>query len=664
MYFGAAYYPEHWPEQRWDIDIEMMEKANFNIVRLAEFAWSKMERNEGDFDFRWLEVVIQKLKARGIKVILGTPTAAPPKWLIDKHPDIPMLDDKGHVRGFGSRRYYCFNNKNYHKHVKRIVEKMADHFGNNDNVVAWQIDNEFGCGSTTRCYCDNCRREFQEWLKQRYGSIDNLNESWGAMFSSQVYNSFEEVILPLNTAMYLHNPSLLLDYRRFSSDSVAKFQKLQTDILREKVKDQIITTNLMGAFNEIDYFNLSKDLDICSLDTYPNIIGNKEAPSAQPAFAHDVTRGIMSKNYWVMEHQSGAPGGDIMFKTPKPGELRKWTYQSIAHGADGILYFRWRTCTFSVEEYWHGILGHDGKPNRRLEEATRTGEELKRIGGVFEDSRSGAKAAIVRSYDNEWVFEIQPHKAGYKYIDHMFKYYNFFHKHNIPVDIISPDSDLSEYSLVILPNLIMSNEETINKLYEFVANGGRVVLDYRAGAKQWDNRMLPETLPCKFTELLGIEISDYGIITEDEPVDVRYLKNDKLHSANIWYDVISLKGAEALAEYNNDYFAGVPAITVNKYGKGRAYYNGTEVEEEFMDVLLKDIADESGVEPVLKNMPNGVEAVQRIKDGMIYIFVINYNSAGERLKLSDRYIDIISGNEFVGTIDIEPNGVYIFKLLV
>ena len=661
MYFGSAYYPEHWPEDRWETDVKMMRDAGFNVVRLAEFSWSKLERFEGKYDFTWLDKIIGMLGENGISVIMGTPTAAPPKWLMDKHSDIYMLDSKGNTRGFGSRRHYCYNNKTYQQYAAQIVKKMAEHYQNNLNVIAWQIDNEFGNCDTTRCYCDNCRAEFANWLKNKYVEIDELNKSWGTVFWSQIYNNWSEIIVPRQTSDYLHNPGTLLDFMRFSSDSVVHFQRLQVDILREIVPQHQITHNMMGVFNQIDCYNLAQELDIVSLDTYPNLNFTKDIEPIITALNHDVTRGVKKQNYWVTEHQSGAPGGNILFRTPKPGELRRWTYQSIAHGADAILYFRWRTCLFGAEEYWHGILGHDGKPNRRYEEVKQVSSELSRISGLLNETTVDAKVAIIRSYDNEWAFEVQPHMMEYSCNEHTKMYYRYFYVNNISVDIISPDSDFSNYSLIIAPNLIMSKDSMVGKLYEYVEAGGYLVMDFRAGAKEWDNTMVPLTLPGKYTELLGIEINEYGIIIKSELVGLRLVNSCDEYNGSSWYDVINLKTAEALAFYTADYYKGNPAVSSNSYGKGKALYFGTEPDVNCIDVILKSICTECAIEPLLVIKTEGIEVSRRIGKGKEYFFVINHNLSSRRIELDTKYHELLTNKFLEGSINIEGNDVMILE---
>ncbi|WP_308639863.1 beta-galactosidase [Paenibacillus silvisoli] len=660
MYFGACYYPEHWPEERWEQDAQMMKAAGFNIVRMAEFAWAKMEPEEGVYDFDWLERAIEIMEKQGIQVMLGTPTPGPPKWIYDRHPDVYQQDIYGRNRGFGARRHYCFNNKNFHHYTKAIVTRMAERFSNHPNVIGWQIDNEFGVIDTTRCYCDHCKAEFKLWLKRKYKSIDAVNEAWGTIFSSQTYTAWDQIHLPVYAVHQMHNPGMLLDFYRFSSDSVRAYQKIHVDILKAVTPSHKVTHNEMGTFNQIDYYDLSADLDIVSLDIYPSM---RPAPenAINSALQHDLSRGFKMANYWVTEHQSGTPGANVMFPTPKPGELRRWTYQSIAHGADAIIYFRWRTITFALEEYWHGILQHHGQPGRKYREVQQVGAELAKLADTLEGSTPAAKVAMVRCFDNEWTFDIQPHVREYSYMGHFQHYYQYFFENGIPVDLISPESDLSRYDLVVIPNLIMAQDETVERIYDYVKNGGRAIMDYRAGAKEWDNRMAATKLPGKYRELLGIEIEDYGIIEKSALNGLQASSGGETAQATTWYDVVELNEAEPLASFTEDYYAGSAAATSNRYGSGIAYYFATQPDQNGLSQLMDGICSEAGVETLLPGIPKGIEVAHRQRGSERILFLINHTLESREINLPDAYLDLLNEQEVSGRVTLKGNDVLVLR---
>lgn len=678
MYFGACYYPEHWPEERWERDARWMKEAGFNLVRMAEFAWARLEPEEGVYNFAWLDKAVELFAKYDIKIILGTPTAGPPIWLLEKHPDIYPVDYQGHRRGFGTRRHYCFNNPDFHHYTETIVARMAERYGGDSRIIAWQIDNELGGIQTTRCYCSHCQSRFQLWLQAKYGTVEKLNEAWGTIFSSQCYSSWEQLHPPRYSVHQGHNPGLMLDFYRFASDSVGRYQRLQADILRRLCPGQLITTNIMGSYNEMDYFRLAEDLDVVSLDIYPAMKRIPAERAFRTAINHDKTRGFKAGNYWVLEHQSGTPGSGVMVSTPKPGELRRWTYQSVARGADAIVYFRWRTLTFGLEQYWHGILQHHGERGRKYEEVRQVGEELAAIAPLLEGTAPKARVAIVHSFDMEWSFDIQPHVRGFEHKDHAAEYYRYFHQHNILVDFVSPGEDWSSYALVIAPNLILTCEELTQKLYVYVERGGWVVMDFRAGAKDWDNRMLEQQLPGPYRQLLGIEIEDYGILDGRESAKITFCAGDIEDTGDsgdtgdsrdsgdseigafygkVWYDVTEPTTAEAVAVFTEDYYAGSPAVTRNKCGLGEAYYAATQLNPAAMAQLLDSLCRKRGIGPVLNGLPDSVEAVCRENGERQLIFVINHNQAPALMRLDEAYTDLLTGTVLRGETELGENGV-------
>ncbi|MCD9023139.1 beta-galactosidase [Cohnella silvisoli] len=665
MYFGACYYAEQWPEERWERDISLMREAGFNLVRLTEFAWNKIERSEGQFTFDWLDRLIEMFGSAGIQVILGTPTASPPKWIMDRHPDMYKRDMYGHVRGFGTRMHYCFNNADYPSYIRKLVGAMTERYKNNANVIGWQIDNEFGCVDTTWCYCDTCKAAFQGWLKRKYSTIDALNESWGTVVWNNMYNSFEEIETPKLTVYQLHNPGYQLDFRRFSSEAVCRFQDIQIGIIRSAAPHQKITHNMMGTFNEIDYYKLAKPLDISGLDVYANFPDNEPINPYTPALHHDMTRGFKQANYWVLEHQSGTPGAHILKVTPKPGELRRWTYQSIAHGADALLYFRWRTAVAGAEQHWHGILQHSGVPGRKYDEVRQVGAELAKLAPHLDGSIVCNQAAIIRCFDNDWVFDIQPHNPGYKYLRQVKNYHRYFIEKHTGVDVVSPTADFTKYNFIILPHLALVDDALADKIYRYVEIGGTVVMDFRAGAKLPDNRMRSEVLPGPFKKLLGIEIDDYGIIPEGESQQLQFLDGKGVSSAgyasSIWYDVVDNKTAEVVAEFTSDYFAECPAVTCNAYGKGKAYYIATELDASARTRLLDRICKETGALPEWNVDHPLVEVTVRRREEQNIYFVLNHSNDLVSFTPPTGSVNLFTDEPLATEVELEPNGVLVFS---
>ncbi len=363
MYFGVDYYPEHWGEKRWETDLKMMKQLNFNIIRIAEFAWCRLEPEEGRYDFLWLDKVIELCKKYEISVMLGVPVRNVPVWLMEKDPSVAIKAHEGHLESFGSRYTTCLNNPTLREHALKLSEMMAARYADYENVVSWHLDNEYGDASI--CYCDNCRKRFINWLKDKYKTVDQLNEAWGMVFWSLEINTWDQLWVPLKINHFPHNPGLLQDYRRFTSWTTEQFVMEQGDIFRRLAPGKTITTNFQSMTRyHTDYHKLGEALDVVSVNYYP--------PVSYNSMDLDIMRGIKNKNFWVVEQKSGPPGNvHNGYLTPAPGETRMYTYQSIAHGAEAILYFRWRPSYFGQEQLHKGILNYDAFTNRIFDEIGR-----------------------------------------------------------------------------------------------------------------------------------------------------------------------------------------------------------------------------------------------------------------------------------------------------
>lgn len=654
MYFGVDYYPEHWDKSEWGEHIKLMKKANFNIVRIAEFAWGRLEPREGEFDFSWLDEIMEKLHEAGIKVILGTPTAAPPKWLVNKY-DVLMRDRYGRKRGYGSRRECCSNSPDYRRRADIITEKMAERYGKHPAVAAWQIDNEFGCHASTRCYCENCRREFASALSKKYGSIGELNRRWGTVFWSQEYEDFDDVILPgytscepENAQQWSHNPSLDMEFYRFSSDSWVRFEKSQADIIR-KYSDRPITHNFMGHFSDIDYYKLAEPLDFVSWDNYVDNQWNHETYE-NSAMAHEIMRGAKNKNFWVMEEQAGPAGWDKFGGTPRPGQIRLWTYQAIAHGCDGMVYFRFKSAPFGMEQYWLGVIDYDGIPRRRYFEIQKTGEEIKRLASKFEGAVSETDVLIVKSYENTWSSKIKRNTENFDYRGILYDYYAA----NLAVGTDPACGPITAVSggckAVYAPAYSIVTDEEARILEDYVSNGGTLVLTYRSGIRDEDNNMLRTTPPGALRLLTGIRLEEF----DSSPVEVGV--SDGFGRSRVWRDIINTETAHAIAVYEDEFYKGSPAVTVNTFGKGRVIYVACDLSGEGLLKLVRYITEQSGARYI--EHPEGTEVIRRrAADGSEYTMLLNHNDKSVKTEL--RGVSLFDGSEFDGTL--EPYGVEIIE---
>jgi beta-galactosidase len=663
--FGVDYYPEHWPEARWAQDARDMRAAGFNTVRLAELAWSRLEPRPNAYNFAWLDRAIDVLHAAGIEVVLGTPTASPPPWVMQLFPDAFLVMKDGRAKTYGNRREYCPTHPGYRERSRSITQAMADHYAHHPAVIGWQTDNEFG----DRCYCPNCRRFFQGWLQHHYPSLEALNAAWGTIFWSHVYTDWSQLPAPLASAGHdangSPNPGLGLDYLRFMSDAYVAFQDEQIQILRRTCPGHFITHNLMGFnYDNLNYFDLARDLDFVTWDNYRRMQWTF-TPQVQPvdaALAHATMRGLKDQNFWVMEQQAGPGGWEIVSMAPRPGELRLWAYQAIAHGADGIVFFRWRTARFGTEEYWHGLLDHDGTLSRRYYEIKGMGGEIGQIGDRIAGSRVDAQVAMLLDYDTRFAFQIQANNPQFTYSGHFRAIYSAFHKRNIAVDVVPPDAGLGKYKLVVVPAYYVLPEDVAERIVDFVQEGGTILVTPRTGVKDVTNTVVEMPLPGLLAEVCGVRVEEYDSLpaglTQPLAFHLPALQGNA-PQVQAWVDVLAPTTAEVVATYSADYYAGKPAITINRSGQGAAVYVGTFGDAGLYDTLAPWLLAEAGVQPGVET-PNGVEMCVRGAAGRRILFVLNHTAVAQEVTLPDEYAHFGDGRAAVKTaLQVAPRDVVV-----
>ncbi|WP_299948936.1 beta-galactosidase [uncultured Ruegeria sp.] len=460
---GVCYYPEHWPEENWAKDAARMIETGLTWVRIGEFAWSWMEPTPGDLQFDWLDRAIEALGSAGLKIVLGTPTATPPRWMLDKLPEMLAVDAYGNPRKFGSRRHYCFSHPGYVDECKRIAQLMGRRYGHNPHIAAWQIDNEYGCHDTTLSYSDAALKAFRRWLSDRYGSIEALNAAWGNVFWSMEYNSFDQIEFP-NLTVTEPNPAHVLAFRRFSSDQVVAFNKAQVDVLRP-LTDVPLLHNYMGRVLDFDHFDVGDDLDIATWDSYPiGFLSDRlEADEAHKtaylqqgdpdmqAFHHDLYRAVGHGRWWVMEQQPGPVNWAPYNPAPLPGMVRLWSLEAVAHGAEVVSYFRWRQAPFGQEQMHAGLLTPDGHDAPGLAEARQTADDLAALGEI---QAARAPVAIVFDYASDWAWAAQPQGAGFDYFKLVFSAYRALRRAGLSVDFVPPTRvGEDHYNLILTPGV-------------------------------------------------------------------------------------------------------------------------------------------------------------------------------------------------------------------
>ena len=634
LYLGAAWYPEHWPEARWAEDIRMMKEANLTVARLAEFAWSALEPSEGCHNLDWLVKACEMLHANGFAIVIGTPTATPPAWLTSKYPETLAVGADGRPVQHGNRIHYCVNAGTYHRKTETIVSAMAARLERLPGIIGWQIDNEF----SRVCYCDHCRVEFQEFLRRRFTSLDELNRHWSTAYWSQTYSDWRQIPLPIG----MHNPGLMLEFKRFHTDSYRRFQKLQIDILRPHLDPrQFITHNYMGWFGGFDHYTLAGDLDMASWDFY---VGSGHHDHLTSGAAHDLTRGFKQRNFWVMETQPGCVNWAGVNNWLNRGETRALAWHAVAHGADAVLYWQWRSAPGGQEQYHGSLIGADGKPRPILGEVAEIGKDFAAVEAAIKGTSPAAEAALINSYEARWSIEWQCHHKEFDYVKHLLHYYRPLARRNIPVDIIPADADLSRYRLVILPALAMITTECAAALDEFVHRGGHLAITIRCGLKDAYNALLPSCQPGPLAALAGVEAEEYFAL--DEPVPVEAPNGERLGESRLWAEALApvAGGVEILARFGacNGWLDGRAAVTSRRVGAGAVHYIGAYLDAEAQDALLGRLLREAGLQPVLA-APKGVEAAARHGEGRDLYFLINHERSPRTVELPWRGRELLTG---------------------
>ncbi len=636
---GTTYYPEHWPRDRWQKDIQLMKEAGINVLRLAESAWAKLEPRDGDFDFSWLDDFISMISEENMEVVLGTPIEASPVWLRHVNPEVVAHDRFGRIHA--ERGFHCHNNSNFKYYVDRLVNKLAEHYAKNPIVVGWQIDNEL---RSVPCYCSECEEGYRNWLKDKYNTLDNLNRAWGTTFWSQVYNEWEEIKLP--TADQLtKSVSQILDYKRFQSDSTVNHLNRQVEIIKKHAPHHFVTHNTMGLYPGLDVYNLSEKLDFISLDIYPDV----DADNTWTCLSLDIHRSAKKDNVWVMEQKNGYFNYSNYNLAIEPGLVRLWALQDIARGSNAVLFYRWRSNGYSWEQNPNGILRHDGSPRRAFDEIKQLTNELQDFSEALAETKIQSPVAIIHSYDHIWSFEAHTQYKNFDYRKHIVSYYKALLQMGITPDLVDPRMDLSEYRLVIAPSLTMVSDEIQANLKEYVENGGHLIIGARSGFKTWENTTIDTPWPGLLTDLAGVNVDEFEVLPDRYSNSISY--NNKEYEVKVWLDMLELKTAESLATYTKKFYAGRTAISKNLYKSGIVYFVGVMGNDTLVSDLLKDIANESALAYTL--LPKGVYKTCRENKEDKYYFYVNMNTEPKEITIPEKGIDILTGKHVTGKVMIE-----------
>jgi beta-galactosidase len=645
--FGVCYYPEQWPESYWEQDAQRMQECGVNTVRMGEFGWALMEPSEGHYDFSLFDRAIATMARHGIKTIFGTPTAAPPKWLTHKYPEVLNVAADGQRVNDQSRRQYSYNSTAYRRFCQKIVEALSEHYRNNTNIIGWQIDNEIN-NEDPEDFSDNARVAFRAWLKKKYGTLNELNARWGTVVWSQIYSDWDQIDLPFPTPAY-HNPALMLDYRRFTSDSATDFLNEQVKILRRYRPNDFLTHN--GVFKNINYYDFSRNLDIYAFDNYPTF---DISPRYLTGAKLTQVRGLTGR-FMIMEELIGPAGQTYLLRSPRPGETRLWAMQTVAHGADGLLHFRWRSALRGAEEYWYGVLDHDNVPRERFSDFKQEGQEMRKIGAQVFGSTVDSQIAVIKDFEDQWVFDYQFLTEETKVPLVYEALFQAASEQRYNIDFVNPKADLSRYKIVFAPQLALMDAPLAKRLQQFVAQGGTLVMSAGSAIKDRDNAFTMDTIPIGLTNLFGMDLDSFQTY-QPPSVTNNAVRFDDGSSApvNVFAEVLHPMTARAIGQWDRDYLKNSPAATEQTVGKGKAIYYGSLFNVDAARALLKRYTGEAGLTPLLKDIPEQVEVTCRTKGPTDFYFLLNHGDSSTTVNVGEGFTDILSGKPAAANLTLAP----------
>ena len=647
--YGGDYNPEQWLD-RPDIlkqDLLLMKKAHINTVTLGVFSWSTLEPIKDCFNFTWLIDIIDKLYDNGIQVILATPSGARPRWLAETYPEVLRVREDRTRQLYGERHNHCYTSPAYRERVRIINQKLAKTFRNHPGVILWHISNEY----RGECHCPLCQEAFRNWLKNKYKDINSLNRAWWTTFWSHTYNSFHQIESPSSIGDHgLHG--LNLDWKRFVTDQTVDFMCEEIHALRDGGATQPVTTNFMDDYKGLNYYNLAKHIDYVSWDSYPAWNKEDEIRTAyNTAVQHDLMRSMKQKPFLLMESCPSSPNWQAISKLKKPGLLQSASLQAIAHGSDSVQYFQIRQSRGSCEKFHGAVIDHYGGSDTRVfNEVTETGASLIELKQVI-GSKVDSSAAIIYDMENRWAMEDAkgPRNEGLFYHESVLKSYQALRKAALNVDIINMEQSLDSYKLVVAPMLYMFRSGIETKLRTFVENSGILIMTYWSGIVNETDLCYLEGTPHSLLDVFGLRSKEIDGLYEWEensliPIPENSLQLHTSYKCKNLCDLVQLNGATPLMNYGSDFYQGTPALTVNQYGKGYAYYICTDAEELFYhDFYPKSLAKHH-IHSILNTIPDGIEVTSRTDDEYEYIFIQNFSYRNIDIVLPKKG-DIIYGNK-------------------
>ena len=666
--FGGDWNPEQWLEDTWEHDLDMLEDAHINEVTINVFPWALLQPAEDRYDFSMLDKIVALLVKHDFNIVMATGTAALPGWMVRLHPETIRTEQNGTHHVFGGRHNFCPTSPYFRKASRALAAHVAERYAGTSGLVAWHVCNEYGGGGGL-CYCDHCAEAFRTWLKNKYGTVEALNKAWCANFWSHTIYDWGDVVPPVSYGDGISDAKcvvsgLQMDYRRFQNQAQLACYTNERAAIRAYDAATPITTNLMGTFKDLDYFEWAKEMDVVSWDNYPGM----GTPPSFTAMCHDLMRGIGgNKPFMLMEQTPNQQNWFPFCKVKRPGEVRKLSWQAVSHGADTVQFFQMKQSIGGCERFHGAVIAHDGTEQSRVfKETAALGGELDRIGKRIMGSEIRAKVAIMFDWQSYWSLEgcVGP-TAGFSYPNEVHRFYRAFWRRNVPVDIIestTPLDKLKQYDLVVAPALITVLPGVAETLESYVSEGGSFITGYMAGIHDEHDLVVPGGYPGKLRDLMGVWVEEIDALAPDETIEVHGDAVDA--KGEIVASIIHREGARRLAAYGGgEFYAGHSALTVNTYGKGKAYFVGTPLDETGMSAFMAPIIKELGLKPL--DTPEDVSlSVRYGDDGVRYAFLINNSESDKRLCLDELNggVELLTGHVVDGPVELKPYGVNVIEL--
>ena len=619
--YGGDYNPNQWPKEIWQEDMRMFRDAHINSATINVFSWAKLQPSEETYDFEELDEIVKMLEKEGYDIVMATSTAALPAWMEKRYPEVARTDYEGRHHKFGQRHNACPNSPVYQKYAAALTEQLAKRYGKTGKVACWHVNNEYG----GECYCENCEKAFRVWLRKKYGTIEEVNKAWNMEFWGHTLYDWDEIVLP-NALGEGIGPDktafagISIDYRRFNSDSILENFKMERDIIRRYDPETPVTTNLMGTYPGLDYFKWAKEMDVVSWDNYPSY----DTPWSQTAMCHDLMRGLKNEPFMLMEQTPSQQNWQPYNSLKKPGQMRAQSYQTMAHGADTIQFFQLRRSVGACEKFHGAVIAHAGTENTRVfREVAALGEELERLGETVIGSMPDAKIGVIFDWDNYWALEYTsgPNR-DLKYVDQIHQYYSSLYRKNYSVDMIPVDADFSRYRVIIAPVLYMVKEGMAEALERFVAQGGILLTTFMSGIVGQSDNVHLGGYPGPLRKMAGVWVEEIDALAPEQTNSIRF-SDGTVGTCRLLCDLMHLEGAEALAEYTSNFYAGMPAVTRNAFGKGAVYYVGANLDQASLDKVMSALLAESGTAPTVKE-PTDLEVTVRETETEKITFLINF----------------------------------------